>query len=95
MPDSLGDLDETALTGGRRIGLVRAPAEQAGFEVACRVLDFLLSQGLRLRRGWEDSLQQETEVENQPRKLVHELVYESDRTAHFHSNSSTIRLVSD
>jgi hypothetical protein len=34
----------------------QSPIEQAGFEVACRVLDFLLAQGLKLKRGWEDGI---------------------------------------
>ncbi len=32
----------------------QSPIEQAGFEMACRVLDFLLAHGLTLKRGWED-----------------------------------------
>jgi len=36
------------------------PIELAGFEEACRVLDFLLSQGLQLKRGWEDRIGQPT-----------------------------------
>jgi hypothetical protein len=37
---------------------VQSPIEQAGFEVACRVLEFLLSHGLKLQRGWEDCIEQ-------------------------------------
>jgi hypothetical protein len=42
------------------LGLLRAqsPIEQAGFEVACRLLNFLLSHGLRLRGGLEDRIEQ-------------------------------------
>jgi 8-oxo-dGTP pyrophosphatase MutT (NUDIX family) len=38
------------------LGLVpqSSPLKKAGFEAACLVLEFLLAQGLRLRRGWED-----------------------------------------
>jgi hypothetical protein len=35
--------------------LPNVPAlEQAGFETACRVLDFLTAHGLKVRRKWED-----------------------------------------
>ncbi len=34
------------------------PIEQAGFEVAGRVLDYLLAGGLKLKRGWEDNTAQ-------------------------------------
>jgi hypothetical protein len=30
------------------------PREAAGFQVACRLLDFLLTQGLTRRQGWKD-----------------------------------------
>jgi hypothetical protein len=36
----------------------QSPIEQAGFKVACRVLDVLFSQGLKLKRGWEDRIAQ-------------------------------------
>jgi 8-oxo-dGTP pyrophosphatase MutT (NUDIX family) len=36
----------------------QSPIEQAGFEEACRVLEFLLSQGLQLKSGWEDRVGQ-------------------------------------
>jgi 8-oxo-dGTP pyrophosphatase MutT (NUDIX family) len=36
----------------------QSPIEAVGFEMACRVLDFLLSHGLKLRRGWEDRVEQ-------------------------------------
>ncbi|HYU48118.1 MAG TPA: hypothetical protein VEK84_18295 [Terriglobales bacterium] len=32
--------------------------EEAGYAIACRVLDFLLSRGLKLKRGWEDRIEQ-------------------------------------
>jgi hypothetical protein len=35
----------------------QGPVELAGFEVACRMLDFLLAHGLKLTRGWEDRSQ--------------------------------------
>jgi len=42
------------------LGLLRgqSPIEQAGFEMACRVLEFLLSHGLELRSGWQDRIEQ-------------------------------------
>jgi 8-oxo-dGTP pyrophosphatase MutT (NUDIX family) len=36
----------------------RSAFEKAGFELACRVLDFLLSHGLKLKSGWEDRIEQ-------------------------------------
>jgi 8-oxo-dGTP pyrophosphatase MutT (NUDIX family) len=41
----------------------QSPIEQAGFEVVCRVLKFLLSHGLNLKRGWEDRIEQPGTVE--------------------------------
>ena len=46
------------------------PIEQAGFEMACRVLDFLLSHGLKLKRGWEDRMTQPGTVERQAAKVA-------------------------
>jgi 8-oxo-dGTP diphosphatase len=37
------------------LGPSQRPIEQAGFEAACILLDFLLSHGLTLKRGWADS----------------------------------------
>jgi 8-oxo-dGTP pyrophosphatase MutT (NUDIX family) len=42
--------------------------EQAGFEVACRVLDFLLSSGLELKCGWEDRTARQGTIEGQVMK---------------------------
>lgn len=36
------------------LGPKQRPVEEAGFEAARLVLDFLLAQGLTLRQGWED-----------------------------------------
>ncbi len=46
------------------------PIEQAGFEVACRVLDFLLSHGLKLTCGWEDRIAQQATAEGQAVKVA-------------------------
>jgi 8-oxo-dGTP pyrophosphatase MutT (NUDIX family) len=36
----------------------QSPIEQAGFDMACRVLEFLLSHGLKLKSKWEDRIEQ-------------------------------------
>ncbi len=46
------------------------PIEQAGFEVACRVLDFLLAHGLKLERGWEDRIARQPMAEGQASKVA-------------------------
>jgi hypothetical protein len=46
------------------------PIEVAGFETACRVLDFLLSHGLTLERGWEDQPAQLDTAERRNVKLA-------------------------
>jgi hypothetical protein len=42
----------------------------AGFEVACRVLDFLLSHGLKLSSGWEERIEQPAIGEPQTAKVA-------------------------
>jgi 8-oxo-dGTP pyrophosphatase MutT (NUDIX family) len=44
--------------------------EQSGFEMACRVLDFLLSHGLKLKRGWEDRIAQPAAIVRQAVKVA-------------------------
>jgi 8-oxo-dGTP pyrophosphatase MutT (NUDIX family) len=44
--------------------------EQSGFEMACRVLDFLLCHGLKLKRGWEERIAQPRAVERQTVKVA-------------------------
>ncbi len=46
------------------------PIEQAGFEVACRVLNFLLSQGLTLKCGWEDRIAPQATAEGPALKVA-------------------------
>jgi 8-oxo-dGTP pyrophosphatase MutT (NUDIX family) len=46
------------------------PIEEAGFDVACRVLDFLLSQGLKLRSGWETRIEPPAIGAPQPAKVT-------------------------
>ncbi len=46
------------------------PLEQAGFEVACRVLDFLLFHGLKLQRGWEDRIPRQPMAEGHASKIA-------------------------
>lgn len=41
----------------------QSPIEIAGFEVACRVLDFVLSSGLKLKHEWTDCLDHPAAVE--------------------------------
>jgi 8-oxo-dGTP pyrophosphatase MutT (NUDIX family) len=48
----------------------KSPIEQTGFEVACLVLDFLLSHGLKLKRGWEDRIAQPGTAEQQIMKVA-------------------------
>jgi len=48
----------------------QSPIEQAGFEVACRVLDFLLSHGLKLERGWESQIAQTGTGERRAAKVA-------------------------
>ena len=54
------------------LGLLPAydPIEHSGFEVACRVLDFLLSHGLKLRSGWEVRMEQPAIGEPQAAKVA-------------------------
>jgi len=54
------------------LGLLPAqsPVELAGFEQACRVLDFLLSLGLSLKRGWEDGAAQPGAEGRRPAKVA-------------------------
>ena len=58
--------------GTEWLGLLsgQSPIEQAGFEVACRILDFLLSHGLKLRSGWEDRIEQPAIGEPQTAKVA-------------------------
>ncbi len=44
----------------------QVPIEQPGLAVACQVLDFLLSHGLKLKRGWEDHVEQPASYVGQP-----------------------------
>jgi hypothetical protein len=46
------------------------PTEQAGLEVACRVLDFLVSHGLKLRSRWENRIEQPAIGEPQTAKVA-------------------------
>lgn len=46
------------------------PAEQHGFEESCRVLDFLLSHGMFLRRDWENQEVQPDSAEQQPVRVA-------------------------
>jgi 8-oxo-dGTP pyrophosphatase MutT (NUDIX family) len=48
----------------------QGPVEEAGFEMACRLLDFLLSHGLTLRSAWEDQSAQPGSVETPSVKLA-------------------------
>jgi hypothetical protein len=48
----------------------QSPIEQVGFEVACRILDFLLSNDLKLKRGWEDRVAQPAIGEPQTAKVA-------------------------
>jgi 8-oxo-dGTP pyrophosphatase MutT (NUDIX family) len=48
----------------------QSPTGQAGFAAACRVLDFLLSQGMKLKRGWEDRREQPGTAEGQAVKVA-------------------------
>ena len=54
------------------LGLVpkQLPSESAGFEAARRVLDFLLSQGLILKHGWEDRSPEQGTVAQPPVKVA-------------------------
>jgi hypothetical protein len=40
------------ITAWMGLSPTEGPLEQPGFETACRILDFLLSQGLTLQQGW-------------------------------------------
>ncbi len=46
------------------LGLLPQPdmLEQAGFDVANRILEFLIANGLKLRNGWEDRNEQNTDA---------------------------------
>ncbi len=46
------------------------PIEQAGFAMACRVLDFLLSHGSELKCGWEDRIAQPETVQGRLLKVA-------------------------
>src|ERR1039458_9570961 len=48
----------------------QSPIEEAGYGMACRVLDFLLSQGLKLKNGWEDRIEQPAIGEPQTAKVA-------------------------
>lgn len=48
----------------------QGPIEEAGFKVACHILDFLLSHGLKLRSGWEDRIEQPAIGEPQIAKVA-------------------------
>jgi len=48
----------------------RSPMEEAGYAMACRLLDFLLSHGLKLRGGWEDRMEQPAIGEPQTAKVA-------------------------
>jgi 8-oxo-dGTP pyrophosphatase MutT (NUDIX family) len=45
------------------------PIELAGFEMACRVLDFLLSHGLKAKSEWEDRTGEAGTLEGRPEAL--------------------------
>jgi 8-oxo-dGTP pyrophosphatase MutT (NUDIX family) len=44
--------------------------EEAGYRVACRVLEFLLAHGLKLKTGWENRLEQPAIGEAQTAKVA-------------------------
>jgi hypothetical protein len=44
--------------------------EEAGFGMACRVVDFLVSRGLTVNRGWEDNLAPPETTDGQLRKIA-------------------------
>ena len=46
----------------------QSPIEAVAFEMACRVLGFLLSHGLKLKSKWEDRIEQPAigEAERKP-----------------------------
>jgi len=46
------------------------PIEEAGFGMACRVLDFLVSLGLRVKRSWEERVVQTEFTERQIAKVA-------------------------
>jgi 8-oxo-dGTP diphosphatase len=48
----------------------QSPIEEAGYGMACRVLDFLLSQGLKLKSGWLDRIEQPAIGEPQTAKVA-------------------------
>ena len=48
----------------------QSPIEEAGYRVACRLLDFLLCHGLKLRSGWEDRIEQPAIGEPQIAKVA-------------------------
>ena len=48
----------------------QSPIEQAGFEMACRVMDFLLSHGVKLKSGWQDHIEQPAIGEPQTAKVA-------------------------
>src|ERR1039458_8739555 len=48
----------------------QSPIEEAGYGMACRVLDFLLSLGLKLRSRWEDRIEQPAIGEPQTAKVA-------------------------
>jgi 8-oxo-dGTP diphosphatase len=48
----------------------QSPIEEVGFEMACRLLDFLLSHGLKLRSGWEERIEQPAIGEPQTAKVA-------------------------
>jgi 8-oxo-dGTP pyrophosphatase MutT (NUDIX family) len=54
------------------LGLIsgQGPVEQAGFELACRVLNFLRSLGLKLTHGWEDRIVQAETAEQRVIKVA-------------------------
>ena len=49
-------MDWLALLPAQSSMPLQSPQDAAGFATACQVLDFLLSLGLTLRRGWEDRI---------------------------------------
>jgi 8-oxo-dGTP pyrophosphatase MutT (NUDIX family) len=61
------------------------PIEQAGFEAACRVLDLLLSYGLKLKHGWVDRILEPEKAEGQVVKVatVEGAIPESQVAAYF------------
>jgi hypothetical protein len=52
------------------LGPDQHPIEEPGFEVACRVLDFLVTNGLTLKRSWEDQDAQPDLAEEKRVKLA-------------------------